>query len=204
MRSNMRRKATILFYSLIWATFAVPALAQDAGSVQTVKELYAAAAYEEALALVNQLHSDRPEPEIEQYRAFCLLALGRSAEAHSAIQRLMEVDPLYMPDPAETSPRMQKAFTQARQELLPEVTKRIYTDAKGAFERKDRDGAIARFETLLRIIDTAAPAAESLSELRLLAAGFLDLSRAMPEVPAPVTLRESTPPLQPLAPPVAE
>lgn len=184
----MTCNALVFSTSLICATIASSAHAQDASSVQTVKELYASAAYEDALALMNRSQSETPEPEFEQYRAFCLIALGRSEEAQLAIQRLMMADPLYLPDAAETSPRMQQAFTQARQRLLPDVAKKMYADAKAALEQKDRGGAIARFEKLLRTIDTASPASESLTELRLLAAGFLDLSRALPEASPPVPL----------------
>src|SRR5687767_11803127 len=180
----MSHHALIFALSLIYAAVAVPAHAQDADSVQSVKELYAAAAYEDALALVGRVQTDRPDPELEQYRAFCLFALGRSAEAHTAIERLVAIDPLYVPDAAEISPRVQEAFTQARQRALPDVAKRLYIEAKAALERKDRGAAIMGFEKLLRIIETARPGAETLSEMKLLASGFLDLSRAIPEAPA--------------------
>ncbi len=190
----MSHHALILALSLTYAAVAVPAHAQDADSVQSVKELYAAAAYEDALALVGRVQSDRPDPELEQYRAFCLFALGRSAEAHTAIERLMAIDPLYMPDAAEISPRVQEAFTQARQRALPDLTKRLYIEAKAALERKDRGAAIMGFEKLLRIIETAPPGAESLSEMKLLASGFLDLSRAIPEAPARIDVPPAAPP----------
>ena len=180
----MSRNALVLALSLVYGSLAVPLHAQNAASIQTVKELYAAAAYEDALALVSRAQAERPDVEMERYRAFSLFALGRNAEANTAIERLMAVDPLYMPDATETSPRVREAFSQARQRVLPEVTKRMYGEAKAALERKDRGSAITGFEKLLRIIDTASPASESLTELRLLAAGFLDLSRAIPEVPA--------------------
>src|SRR5438094_10126933 len=50
------------------------------------KDLYASAAYDEALAVLDQLDSS-PANAVEagQYRAFCLLALGRSDEGRKAI-----------------------------------------------------------------------------------------------------------------------
>ena len=202
----MSRNALVVALSLVFGSLAVPLHAQNADSIQTVKELYAAAAYEDALAAVSRAQAERPDVEMEQYRAFALFALGRNAEANTAIERLMTVDPLYMPDATETSPRVREAFSQARQRVLPEVTKRMYGEAKAALERKDRGSAITGFEKLLKIIDTAAPASESLTELRLLAAGFLDLSRAIPEVPAgsetsaPAESAQAQPPPQSIRP----
>ena len=64
----------------------------------------------------------------------------------------------------------------------------MYIDAKAALDRKDRDGAIAAFRgnaarwPTIRTSRTRA----SISELRLLGAGFLDLSRALPAAAAGV------------------
>jgi protein TonB len=66
---------------------------------------------------------------------------------------------------------------------VPHVAKRLYVDARAALERKDRANAIAQFERLLRIIDAAGPAASAVEDLRLLASGFLDLSKALAEPP---------------------
>src|SRR5918993_105326 len=118
----------IFSLSLVCTAVGTAAQAQTGSPVQTVKDLYAAAAYEDALAVVSRAPADVPNLELEQYRAFCLFALGRGAEAQKAIERLMAVDPLYLPDPAETSPRVQEAFTQARMRVLPDVTKRVYAE----------------------------------------------------------------------------
>jgi protein TonB len=152
--------------------------AQEA--VKTVKDLYAAAAYEDALAAVNRLQSDGSQRELEPYRVFSLTALGRHEEAQKAMEALVRADPTYLLDPAETPPRVQEAFTKVQQRLLPTVTKQLYLDARAALDRKDRAEAVAQFEKLLKIIDGAGAASASLGELRVLADGFLDLSRALP------------------------
>ena len=155
------------------------AAAQD--PVQTVRDLYAAAAYEDALAAAGRLQGERPQA-VEQYRVFSLTALGRHEEAQKAMEALVRADPFYSLDPAETPPRVQEAFTKVQQRLLPVVTKQMYLDARAALDRKDRGDAVAQFEKLLEIIDGAGSAASSsLGELRVLAEGFLELSRALPD-----------------------
>ena len=177
---------------LIGAACAATAAAQE--SLQTVKDLYASAAYEDALAAVNRLRREPAQPEIEQYRVFCLIALGRHDEAQKAIATLLMSDPLYVPDPAETSPRVQERFKQARQQLIPELTKRLYAEGRAALDRKDRDHAIAQFERLLALIDREGGSG-SLAEMRVLASGFLDLSRALAQpTPEPPAAEASTTP----------
>jgi TonB family protein len=189
---------------LICAACVTPAAAQE--SLQTVKDLYASAAYEDALAAVNRMRREPAQPEIEQYRVFCLIALGRHDEAQKAIETLVMSDPLYVPDPAETSPRVQERFKQTRQQLIPELTKRMYAEGRAALERKDRGDAIARFERLLTIIDREGGSG-SLAEMRVLASGFLDLSRALPqptaERPAPEASTAPPPPAAAAAPTAA-
>ena len=51
---------------------------------------------------------------VEQYRAFCLLALGRGKEAQSAIENLVVANPLYQPSSTEVSPRVRTAFSACR------------------------------------------------------------------------------------------
>jgi TonB family protein len=166
--------------------------AAAAESIQTVKALYAAAAYEDALAALNSPDVEGRPVELHQYRVFCLVALGRQGEAEKAMEALISADPLYVFDPVETSPRVQEAFNLRRQQLLPEIAKQFYFEARSALDRKDRPEAIARFERLVTIIDAAKGASASLTELRVLASGFLDLSRALPEpAPAPKVVAET-------------
>src|SRR5688572_14189371 len=167
--------------------------ADAAESIQTVKALYAAAAYEDALAALNSADVEGRPAELQQYRVFCLVALGRQTEAEKAMEALIAADPLYVFDPVETSPRVQEAFNQRRQQLLPELAKQFYFEARGALDRKERTNAIARFERLVTIIDAAQGASPALTEMRVLATGFLDLSRALPE-PAPAPAPVAQPP----------
>lgn len=175
----MKRVAPIVVLLLL-----AGAGAASAQSIDKVRELYASAAYEEALDAANRLQAQEPTRDAERYRVLCLLALGRDAEAQTAMEGLVAADPFYVLDPAETSPRVQKVFTETRQRLLPDVARRVYADARAALDRKERASAIEQFDTLLRLIDGTQNGPESFADLRVLAAGFLDLSRALPE-PAP-------------------
>ena len=162
---------------LVWAGAAAVAAGQD--SVQTVRDLYASAAYEDALAAVSRVQGEG-QREVEPYRVFSLTALGRTAEAQKVMEAMIQADPSYVLDPAETPPRVQEAFTRVQQRMLPVVTKQLYSDARAALDRKDREEAISRFEKLLKIIDSAGAAAASMDEMRVLADGFLGLSKALP------------------------
>ena len=57
------------------------------GPLNTAKDLYASARYDEALNVLNGLRLGEAVDRrtVEQYRSLCLLALGRASEAESAI-----------------------------------------------------------------------------------------------------------------------
>jgi hypothetical protein len=166
--------------------FAAEAHAQDA--LQQVRVLYASAAYEDALSMAARMQATGVKPEVEQYRVFCLVALGRTAEAEKAIAAVVKEDPAFLPDASETSPRIHEMFNRVRRTLVPEIAQRMYLDARGALDRRDRDAATAKFTALVTLIDTTfkdSPELEQeepmLGELKLLASGFLDLSKAAAE-----------------------
>ena len=194
----------VLATAVVVALAATPGFAQD--SLKAAKDLYASAAYEDALAVLARLQRADAGPEVDQYRAFCLIALGRTIEADKAIQSVVTLNPSYVPDPAEVPPRIQEAFARTRRQLLPVIARRMYVEAKMALDRKDRDAAISGFDGLVRLIDSTAQDAQgSLTEMRLLAAGFLDLSRAMPvpepEKPAVASVLTPVPSLPAASPP---
>ena len=160
------------------------AAAQD--PLQGIKDLYASAAYEDALSAVGKLDAGSPRIEAEEYRVFCLVALGRVDEADRVVETLLTARPEYRPDPAEASPRIQALFAQVRRRVGPVLVKRTYQQARAAMERKDRDEAIAGFEAMLRIADDPDVRTDAnVAELKELGSGFLELSRAIPAKPAP-------------------
>jgi len=163
-------------------------VARAADDLSAARELYASAAYEEALAALNRVRAaGAPATDafaVEQYRAFCLLALGRGAEAQSSIEALVVADPLYQPS-SEVSPRVRTAFSDVRRRLLPSIIPQQYAKAKAAFDRKDYGAAAAGFGQVLKVMadpEVAQLAGQPpLSDLRTLAAGFQELStKAIP------------------------
>jgi tetratricopeptide (TPR) repeat protein len=165
--------------------------ARDAGSIATARELYASARYEEALALLNGLRpADLADPEQvrtrEQYRSLCLLALGRAEEAETAIAAVVTTDPFYQPNEAEASPRVRSTFADVRQRLLPGLASERYAAAKAAYDRKAHADAERQFRDLLRLLDDPQMAGR-LSDLRTLAAGFVELAAAAAAPPPPPT-----------------
>jgi tetratricopeptide (TPR) repeat protein len=165
--------------------------------LKAVRELYASAAYEDALSAVGKFDVADPSPEAEQYRVFCLVALGRVAEADQAVERLLTARPEYHPDPSEASPRIRALFTQVRQRIGPALVKRMYQRARAAMERKDRDSAVAEFEAMLRMADDPDVRPDpATAELKELGSGFLELSRAMPSgtpIPPPLPAPSAAP-----------
>jgi hypothetical protein len=175
------------------------------------RDLYAAAAYDEALGALNNLRSSSRREDlgvIEQYRAFCLLALGRSAEADAAIEAAVAAAPFAQPSDSDCSPRVRAAFRDVRRRVLPGVIEREYTDAKAAFDRKD-PGAADRFTRVLALIaDPDLKGVENvatLSRLRTLANDFLVLStpKAPPAPPVPLPAQQVATPL-PIASPLPD
>jgi TonB family protein len=182
-------------------TFATPAAAQE--TLQQVKDLYASAAYEDALGVLSRLESPGQRLEIERYRVFCLIALDRPAEAEKAIVGILAEDPLFSPEDA--APRVVELFERVKRREAPQLARSMYADGKAALDRKEKDLAVRKFEQLLQFSDDAAVREETLvSELRLLAAGFLDLARASKPVekPAPEVVGTSSAPITAVAPAV--
>ena len=148
---------------------------------------------EEALAAMPAVNGEAVKTDLEQYRALCLLALGREPDAVKTIERLVRDNPMFLPPAGETSPRMQTIFARVRSKLVPDVAKRTYGEAKAAYESKNRDAAHAAFQRTLELIDSLADADKApLSDLRLLAGEFLELSAPRPAA-APASAPEGAP-----------
>jgi TonB family protein len=197
---------------------AVLALSATVASAQerdlaTARELYAAASYDDALAVLNRMRaSEHPASQaraIEQYRAFCLLALGRAADAQEAIEAVVAAEPSYQPSESEVSPRIRSAFADVRRRMLPAIIQQKYAEAKAAFDRKAFAAAAAGFSQVLVALTDPAVAADAnrppLSDLRTLAVGFEELSAKAaappppPPPPPPAPVVATPPPPTPVA-----
>src|SRR4051812_41696003 len=209
----MSRKALGVVTSLLVALAASlisTTVRAEQDSIAAARDLYASAAYEDALAVLNRLPgSGRPADEtrtIEQYRAFCLLALGRSSEAEHAIETVVSSDPMYRPA-GDLSPRVRSAFTDVRRRVLPVVIQQKYAQAKASYDKREFAAAASQFGEVLDAMNDpdVAPLADRspLSDMRMLATGFKDLATTSanpPPLPAAPTPTLPPAPVVPRAP----
>lgn len=181
-------------YLLVAAIALSSSQAVASDSLAGARELYAAASYEDALAMLGRLNAAELPPDegraADQYRALCLLALGKTTEASQAIEAVVASEPLYHPSDSDVSPRVRAVFTDVRRRLLPGLVQQKYAIAKTAYDHKDFRAASAGFGLLIALYDDPdlAPVAGKppLSDLRVLIDGFHSLSvQALAPPPAP-------------------
>jgi TonB family protein len=184
-----------LFLALVLqiAPATVPAAAgQDA--LEEAKSQYSAAAYEEALSTLTRAADAPPvnRVELEQYRAFCLIALGRTADAERAIAALVAVDPLYVPSQNVASPKTLTIVAEMRKKELPSVARRLLEDGRAAYKEKEFARAQRNFDLLRKVLDDGAMKGRpETDDLRVLADGFAALSvAATAPAPAPASAPE--------------
>ena len=218
----MTRPGLILL-ALLLACTAARAEAQE--SLDSIRQLYASADYEATLAAIGRMSVTVPAAEVievDRYRAMSLIALGRTDEADAAIERIAVADPQYEPDAEEASPRVRAAFDTVRRRVLPGIARARYAAGKAAYDRQAFAEAVPLLEGALDISLELAETEPGIADLRMLAAGFIDLSRASlaraeaqaataaappaaepapptpPTAPtAPVALRQTLPPWNP-------
>ena len=208
MRASSSR--TVIPGFLVMALLTTARASQAADSLAAVRELYASAAYDDALAALDRLRAaGTPSQEmvtIEQYRAFCLLAVGRSTDAQAAIEAVVAADPLYRPSDADLSPRVRAAFSDVRTRMLPAIVQRQYAEAKTAFDQRDFALAAPRFTQVLALLadpDIQKAAIQApLSDLQTLATGFEELAakQIIPASPLPFSQPVPLPPAPVVAP----
>ena len=179
-----RRTITAAVPYILTAMLAASAAHAAQDSLTGARELYASAEYEQALAALNRLRAtgvaSQDVPAVEQYRALCLLALGRADEAEDAIAAVVSAAPSYTPAGSDVSPRVRTAFSEVRRRVLPNIIQQKYGEAKAAYDRKAYAAASEGFDAVLKTLadpDVAPLATQPpLADLRTLAQGFLDLS----------------------------
>jgi TonB family protein len=199
---SVRRSLVAVFAAAMLLTSSRQADAQ--ASLSSARELYAAAAYDEALTALNSLAARgdaiSESATVALYRALCLYALGRNTEGDRAVDLLVAQHPFYRPPMDELSPRLRTTVVEARRRMLPGLLQQKYAEAKSAYEQKDYATAIAGFTQVIDGLadpDIATAARLSpLADLGTLAGGFRDLankataplavSRAAVVLPPPV------------------
>ena len=202
MRTNTLLRGLVLV-SMLASVSSTHVAAGAEETLASARELYASAAYEDALLILNRLRVSAPLDDqlaIDQYRAFCLLALGRTQDAVQAIEAVVIARPMYSPSDSEVSPRIRSAFTDVRRRLLPGLIESRYNTAKAAFDRKEFSTAATGFQQVLEALadpDVATTVGKPpLSDIKTLSAGFFDLSTAAAAV---VAANAAPPPPPPAA-----
>jgi len=171
---------------------AVSVAAQD-DSLTAARDLYASAAYEEALeqlARSDQSATPTATRDRTAYRAFCLVALGRVNEAQAIAESLLRADPLFSIDRyPDASPRIVAMFGDVRTRLLPQLIKDEYRVARthALDKAADAESRLSHVRDLLDVAQQIGASDAALDDLRLLVDGFADLARAAasPAGPSP-------------------
>lgn len=154
--------------------------AQD--PLDVAKNLYASAAYEEALSALNGFGGSTLAPgsarQIDEYRAFCLYALGRTREAESVAESIIRKVPLAQLEAVDASPRIQTMFTDVRRRLLPSLVREHFLAARSAIDQKNFSSAEPRLNEARLMIAEARRIGvkdDGLEDLGILIDGFLTL-----------------------------
>jgi TonB family protein len=193
----------VLLIALLTTGVAQPS---ESDRLDAVRQLYASADYESALAALERLPATGTPAavvEMQRYRALCLIALARTADAEQIIEQIVRIDPSYQPDEQE-APRIRAAFASVRSRVLPLVARAHYADAKAAYERRDFEAAASAFERTIAVIDTVESDDPALVDLRTLARGFVDLSRSAVAAAAPAPASQPAAPVETPPPPTPE
>ncbi len=198
------------------AVFFITATAAAQETLAKAKALYDAAAYEEALTLLQPVNV----PEAQQYKALCMLALGRAQDATGAVESLVSASPTFEPSADEVPPRFVTLVSDAKKKLLPGIARRTFGEAREEFRSGDKEVAVKKFDLVMTL--ASSPGFKDTSDaedLRTLASGFIELARASappppepkaveapklaaapapaqaPEVVQPVAIRQEIPPI---------
>jgi hypothetical protein len=193
MRIHTRTLGLLLAAFLCGAPFATAqsALADgrpdDARLAEAVR-LYDDAMYTQALEVLDRLTITTPTATVHQFRALCLLALGRSDTAERAMADIVAADPFFALDPEAASPRVIAQFAGVRRRLLPPHIRRGFAEATAFYRDGAKVRANERFTEVLRLLDDPAlHNDQSLTDLTLVASAFVELTRAQTAPPPPIT-----------------
>ena len=202
----------------LWALTTQASATTAASELATAKTLYAQGVYEEALAKLGTIRGDGTADEVDEYRALCLLALGRTAESQRTLESLFTRTPLFKMSDTDVPPRLVTMYHDVRRRLLPIAIRALYVKSKASYDQKNYAAAAAGFKDLMTLAtdEDLGDEAPAVADLKTLADGFLSLSQveadkaaaaaraaaaaaaAAPPTPDPLP---SSPPPKPASPP---
>lgn len=162
------------------------------------KALFAAASFDGALAALDRLDSaNAAQPEALEYKALCLLALGRPADAQKITETLVTTVPTFAPADADLSPKFLQLLTETRRRIVPTIARRLFADARDQYRSKNTADAKRVFEEVMTLAgDRVWRDTAEAEDLRTLASGFLELLDGA-AAPAPKAAAEPPPPAAP-------
>lgn len=171
--TSIRRLITLVS-AIVVAGALVSAQSQESLELR-VRDLYASAEYDQALTVIG----DSQDPAAQQYRALCLLALGRQADAEAAVKRLITSTPEFSLSAEDMPPRFITLFAQQRREIVPGVIRKIFAEAREDYRAKVFDRALPQFKRVLALsAEPEVRSAEGVDDIRLLAESFIEIATA--------------------------
>jgi tetratricopeptide (TPR) repeat protein len=171
----------VLAAAALWALASPQQTSAPSGpDLAAARALYAAGNYEDALSRLPTAPGDATVGEVDEYKALCLLALGRSAEAQRSLEDLVTRQPLFKMSDTDISPRLVTMFRDTRRRLLPSTARDLYAKAKADYEQEEYATSSAEFKDLLALLgdEELAEAASTVGDLKMLAEGFVKLADA--------------------------
>src|SRR5688572_17718235 len=190
MKTGLPQAGVYCLVAIVLASTSITS-GQVADSLVKAKALYAEASYDEALAILK----GNDGAEAFQYRALCLLALGRTPEAERALESLITVAPTFAIAEADLPPRLVTLYSQTRRRLIPAIVKRLFAEARSDFQAKNLTVARDTFERVLTLTkDPAMAGSPEAVDLQLLVSSYLDIVKntGLPPVPAKEGIRLGT------------
>jgi TonB family protein len=164
----------------------------------------------EALAELASVESAASTPattrDAEAYRTFCLVALGRDTEAQELSESLVRGDPTLSIDQfPDASPRIAAMFASVRRRVLPQLVRDEFRIARmlAAGSAPEAEPRLRHVRQLLDAAQQAGAWDETLTDVRLIVDGFLELAHAAEPRNAASEATAAAPALEPPSPPGA-
>jgi TonB family protein len=177
---------SLLIVAVLAVALGVSAAGQD--QLNAAKDLYASAAYEDALSALARIDEANVPPDVarqvDEYRAFCLFALGRNGEAETVAEALIRRQPLAALEAADTSPRIERLFSDVRTRLLPSLIRERFRTARAEIDRKTFIAAETPLIEARQMIAEAQRLGikdDAVGDLSVLVDGFLQLIHSAAE-----------------------
>lgn len=202
MGAVMKRHLSLNILCLYMLTTGAATVAgQSPDGLDAAKGFYASAEYDRALAALERMDPSAIGPEQARdrllYQALCLLALENKPGAEAKLTEVLQAHPLFVPG-AEIPPRLHTLLDDVRTRLRPALAQEHYRTGKERFEAGDYASALAEFALVIELAEgDEAQRNSALTDIRLLAEGFRDLSRRALEPPPAPPVRDPEPAVTP-------